>query len=449
MLLDVPRETSAGNKCWRVVENDCFFQVQQYTMGAAGKMVRLAKTPLSHEKVTNFRVLTVSPPYLEVAVAKTQNEALQDLAKLRVTMRSLALGYPLRETLHAVNLEKHLSAIALRTYVRTEDWSMMYCSLLLCADAQRVAFSFLEPDELARAARVCMAWASVARGNDLWRPHLVAINAELGIIDWELWPTAVDPVVVNEDVLSCYDLYVLTLREAMHRDTIDDEEWDVEYRHRNHEASISTGLFGLAEHLCKGSTRTLKRGAAKIACCTGAGAYVGAMSGPRHQPPVALALGIAGGVAGFAVGTLAAVPNVVDGVVGQPIAGVACVLEGTSQGVRSVPDALFGDWDRQKGSASGVQQKMGQKLADHDGGVTWGLLLGLGSLGTGIATGVAGLVTDPVRGAKERGATGALKGLGKGLVGLVCRPTSGALDLTSGVLRGASNRSRQAANLFR
>lgn len=41
----------------------------------------------------------------------------------------------------------------------------------------------------------------------------------------------------------------------------------------------------------------------------------------------------------------------------------------------------------------------------------------------------------PIRGAKERGTTGFVKGLGKGFLGLVGRPASGIADLTSTSLK--------------
>jgi vacuolar protein sorting-associated protein 13A/C len=45
--------------------------------------------------------------------------------------------------------------------------------------------------------------------------------------------------------------------------------------------------------------------------------------------------------------------------------------------------------------------------------------------------GVKGVVKKPVQGAKHDGTKGFFKGLGKGFLGLVGRPTSGIVDLTS------------------
>jgi vacuolar protein sorting-associated protein 13A/C len=44
---------------------------------------------------------------------------------------------------------------------------------------------------------------------------------------------------------------------------------------------------------------------------------------------------------------------------------------------------------------------------------------------------VTGVVTKPISGAKKGGASGFVKGLGKGFLGLVTRPTGGIVDFAS------------------
>lgn len=46
--------------------------------------------------------------------------------------------------------------------------------------------------------------------------------------------------------------------------------------------------------------------------------------------------------------------------------------------------------------------------------------------------GVTGVVTKPVTGAREEGVEGFFKGLGKGAIGLLARPTAGVVDFASG-----------------
>uniref|UniRef100_A0AAY5L059 Vacuolar protein sorting 13 homolog C n=1 Tax=Esox lucius TaxID=8010 RepID=A0AAY5L059_ESOLU len=54
----------------------------------------------------------------------------------------------------------------------------------------------------------------------------------------------------------------------------------------------------------------------------------------------------------------------------------------------------------------------------------------------GMVSGVTGIVTKPVEGAKKEGAAGFFKGIGKGLVGVVARPTGGIVDMASSTFQG-------------
>ena len=50
--------------------------------------------------------------------------------------------------------------------------------------------------------------------------------------------------------------------------------------------------------------------------------------------------------------------------------------------------------------------------------------------------GVSGLVTKPYQGAKRRGVEGFFKGIGRGLIGLLVKPTGGVIDLVTSSLDG-------------
>ncbi|XP_044259687.1 vacuolar protein sorting-associated protein 13 isoform X2 [Tribolium madens] len=52
----------------------------------------------------------------------------------------------------------------------------------------------------------------------------------------------------------------------------------------------------------------------------------------------------------------------------------------------------------------------------------------------GVVDGVTGVFTKPISGAKEEGVGGFFKGLGKGAMGLIARPTAGVVDFASGSL---------------
>lgn len=61
--------------------------------------------------------------------------------------------------------------------------------------------------------------------------------------------------------------------------------------------------------------------------------------------------------------------------------------------------------------------------------------------------GVTGVVTKPISGAREEGVEGFFKGFGKGVVGLVTRPTAGVVDFASGSF-GAVRRYNINKSLF-
>ncbi|XP_061878990.1 intermembrane lipid transfer protein VPS13C isoform X1 [Entelurus aequoreus] len=54
----------------------------------------------------------------------------------------------------------------------------------------------------------------------------------------------------------------------------------------------------------------------------------------------------------------------------------------------------------------------------------------------GVMSGVTGIVTKPVEGAKKEGTAGFFKGIGKGLVGVVARPTGSIVDMASSTFQG-------------
>lgn len=65
-----------------------------------------------------------------------------------------------------------------------------------------------------------------------------------------------------------------------------------------------------------------------------------------------------------------------------------------------------------------------------------GVKTGASRFGRGLFEGVTGVFLDPIKGAKEGGALGALKGVGTGIAGLAFKPVIGAADLVSGTMAG-------------
>jgi vacuolar protein sorting-associated protein 13A/C len=52
---------------------------------------------------------------------------------------------------------------------------------------------------------------------------------------------------------------------------------------------------------------------------------------------------------------------------------------------------------------------------------------------------VTGVITEPVKGAKSGGIKGGAVGFGKGMLGLVCKPVKGTIDLVTQTTRGITN----------
>ena len=57
----------------------------------------------------------------------------------------------------------------------------------------------------------------------------------------------------------------------------------------------------------------------------------------------------------------------------------------------------------------------------------------------GVWDGVTGLVTQPYKGGKEKGAKGVAVGMGKGLIGLVAKPVAGTVGLVGCTVQGTVN----------
>ncbi|KAI4738779.1 UDP-Glycosyltransferase/glycogen phosphorylase [Aureobasidium sp. EXF-12298] len=91
-----------------------------------------------------------------------------------------------------------------------------------------------------------------------------------------------------------------------------------------------------------------------------------------------------------------------------------------AEGLRNAP-AMYGDKPRDLGPVTDWKS----------GGVAAGK-----GLFFSIYDGVAGLVTEPVKGAKQEGALGALKGFGKGLGGMYWKPNAGLAGLLGYTMQG-------------
>jgi len=69
----------------------------------------------------------------------------------------------------------------------------------------------------------------------------------------------------------------------------------------------------------------------------------------------------------------------------------------------------------------------------------YGVTAGSEALASSVASAMEGVVMKPIEGAESEGALGFLKGVGKGLVGVVTKPVVGVFDLASNVSEGIRN----------
>uniref|UniRef100_T1J4H6 Vacuolar protein sorting-associated protein 13 n=1 Tax=Strigamia maritima TaxID=126957 RepID=T1J4H6_STRMM len=80
------------------------------------------------------------------------------------------------------------------------------------------------------------------------------------------------------------------------------------------------------------------------------------------------------------------------------------------------------------------QRKRREAQLQRSGNIQEGLAQSGKGLVMGVFDGVTGVFVKPITGAKEEGVEGFFKGVGKGVVGLVTRPTAGVIDFASGTL---------------
>jgi vacuolar protein sorting-associated protein 13A/C len=73
--------------------------------------------------------------------------------------------------------------------------------------------------------------------------------------------------------------------------------------------------------------------------------------------------------------------------------------------------------------------------------------MGLKSAASGVVSGAAGLVKDPMEGANREGLYGFSTGVLKGVAGLFAKPVSGTLDLISNTTEGFKNTQKTTMEL--
>ncbi|KAM8801927.1 intermembrane lipid transfer protein VPS13A isoform 1-T1 [Rhynchonycteris naso] len=136
--------------------------------------------------------------------------------------------------------------------------------------------------------------------------------------------------------------------------------------------------------------------------------YQGAIQGPEEF------------VEGMALGLKALVGGAVGGLAGA----ASKITSAMAKGVAAI--TLDEDY----------QQKRREAMNKQPAGLREGITRGGKGLVSGFVSGITGIVTKPIKGAQKEGAAGFFKGVGKGLVGAVARPTGGIIDMASSTFQG-------------
>ena len=84
-------------------------------------------------------------------------------------------------------------------------------------------------------------------------------------------------------------------------------------------------------------------------------------------------------------------------------------------------------------------KKKKKKKKNQPSNVISGLYSGTTIMISSIFQGVAGLVVEPIKGAKSNGVKGASLGVGKGILGLIWKPIAGSIDFVTQTARGIGN----------
>ncbi|XP_033213445.1 vacuolar protein sorting-associated protein 13 isoform X2 [Belonocnema kinseyi] len=159
-----------------------------------------------------------------------------------------------------------------------------------------------------------------------------------------------------------------------------------------------------------------------------------------------LGLDVIGNPYGLVVGTMKGIEDLFYEPFQGAIQGPGEFAEGLFLGVRSMLGHTVGGMAGAVSKITGAmgkglaaltfdkdyQRKRQEQLNKQPANLQEGLARSGKGLVMGVFDGVTGVVMKPISGAREEGVEGFFKGFGKGMVGLVTRPTAGVVDFASG-----------------
>ena len=125
------------------------------------------------------------------------------------------------------------------------------------------------------------------------------------------------------------------------------------------------------------------------------------------------------------------------------VKGAGSLLKNTVQGtfgsVSKLTDSVATGLTSLTQDKESLIQRTIDKATNKPRDVVEGVGLGFKSLFKSIGKGITGVVTEPIKGGKKKGFSGAISGTVKGLAGLVVKPVTGVLDVASHTAEGIKN----------
>jgi len=138
-----------------------------------------------------------------------------------------------------------------------------------------------------------------------------------------------------------------------------------------------------------------------------------------------------------------------EGIVNSPRDFAAGVARGTSSLFKNSVFGVFNSASKISGSISKAattisldeewKRERARKMRSKPQHVSAGFSRGVKSLGLGVFHGVTGVFSQPLKGFSEEGRVGLVKGVGKGVSGLVLKPVVGVVDFITDTTEGIKN----------
>lgn len=116
-------------------------------------------------------------------------------------------------------------------------------------------------------------------------------------------------------------------------------------------------------------------------------------------------------------------------------------LVGTAGSLGKISNSLGSAMLYLTGDDEFIQERTRQGIKDKPTGMMSGIEKGIASGVSSSVSGVKGVFTKPIEGARRDGISGFFKGTLNGIAGLIVKPVAGAMDMISKTTQGIENAS--------